>query len=276
MTAFWNLIGRNFTHTSGGHTGRCGTHGKLPQQVQWSFDYDSEISFYIDQTMFSHLNEPGDQRRFGWLLESESIKPAIYKRVAEQREQLFQRYEAIFTHNQALLALDPRFRFTVCCGYWVKDTGLHPKSRLVSAISSGKDMCDGHRWRNRFIERHRGRFDLFGNSYQHIDAKEMGLNDYMFSVAIENGSYATYFTEKLLDCFATGTIPLYRGAPDVGDYVNSDGIIFVEESFDFDQLTPELYYNKLDAVRDNFERLSRYHCAEDFIYEQYRGEYGWA
>ena len=225
--------------------------------------------------MFSHLDEPGDQRRFGWLLESESIKPAIYRRVAEKREQLFQRYEAIFTHNQILLALDSRFRFTVCCGYWVKDTGLHPKSRLVSAISSGKDMCEGHRWRNRFIEGHQEHFDLFGNRYRHIGAKEMGLNDYMFSVAIENGSYATYFTEKLLDCFATGTIPLYRGAPDIGDYFNSDGIILVDESFDFSRLTPELYYSKLDAVRDNFERLERYHSAEDFIYQQYRGEYGW-
>ena len=33
----------------------------------------------------------------------------------------------------------------------------------------------------------------------------------MFSVCIENDVYDTYFTEKILDCFATGTIPIYKG-----------------------------------------------------------------
>ena len=54
----------------------------------------------------------------------------------------------------------------------------------------------------------------------------------MFSIAIENASYETYFTEKLLDCFATGTIPVYYGAPDIGDYFNKDGIIDLSEEFD--------------------------------------------
>lgn len=48
---------------------------------------------------------------------------------------------------------------------------------------------------------------------------------------------ATYFTEKILDCFTTGTIPIYQGAPDIGDYCNAEGIVVIDDDngdFDFD------------------------------------------
>ena len=50
--------------------------------------------------------------------------------------------------------------------------------------------------------------DFYGRGFEtEIVRKEEGLCDYMFSIAIENASYETYF-EKLLDCFATGTFCL--------------------------------------------------------------------
>ena len=36
--------------------------------------------------------------------------------------------------------------------------------------------------------------------------KSQALNDYMFSVVLENDQYDDYFTEKILDCFATGIV----------------------------------------------------------------------
>ena len=63
--------------------------------------------------------------------------------------------------------------------------------------------------------------------------KEDGLCDYMFSVAIENGEYETYFTEKILDCFATGTIPVYLRAPDIENHFNMDGIITLSDNLMF-------------------------------------------
>ena len=48
-----------------------------------------------------------------------------------------------------------------------------------------------------------------------------------------------YFTEKLLDCFATGTIPVYLGAPDIGKVFNIDGIITLSDEFD---ISDEVYY----------------------------------
>ena len=88
----------------------------------------------------------------------------------------------------------------------------------------------------------------------------------MFSVAIENGQYETYFTEKLLDCFATGTIPVYLGAPDIGNHFNKDGIIDLSEEFD---ISDEIYYNKMDAIKENLEKAKSMEVLEDFIWNNY-------
>jgi hypothetical protein len=88
----------------------------------------------------------------------------------------------------------------------------------------------------------------------------------MFSVAIENGQYETYFTEKLLDCFATGTIPVYLGAPDIGKVFNSDGIIALSDEFD---VSEELYYSKMNAIKENLEKAKEMEILEDFIYLNY-------
>ena len=88
----------------------------------------------------------------------------------------------------------------------------------------------------------------------------------MCTIAIENGQYETYFTEKLLDCFATGTIPVYLGAPDIGDHFNKEGIIDLTDEFD---VSEEIYYSKMDAMKDNLERAKEMEVLEDFIYLRY-------
>ena len=78
--------------------------------------------------------------------------------------------------------------------------------------------------------------------------------------------YETYFTEKLLDCFATGTIPVYLGAPDIGKYFNKDGIIDLTDEF---YISDELYHSKMEAIKDNLERVKNIEVLEDFIYLNY-------
>ena len=75
----------------------------------------------------------------------------------------------------------------------------------------------------------------------------------MFSVAIENASYESYFTEKIQDCFATATIPIYYGSPDIGKFFNPKGIITLTDDLDFSTLTADLYYDRIDAVKENLE-----------------------
>ena len=133
-------------------------------------------------------------------------------------------------------------------------------------ISSNKEMCEGHRLRLEWVDRIGDQVDLYGRGFNEIENKEDGLCDYMFSVAIENGQYKTYFTEKLLDCFATGTIPVYLGAPDIGNYFNKDGIIDLSDEFD---ISEDLYYSKMDAIKENLEKAMKMEVLEDFIWDEY-------
>ena len=91
----------------------------------------------------------------------------------------------------------------------------------------------------------------------------------MFSVAIENSSYNTYFTEKITDCFAVGTIPIFYGNKDIGEIFNPNGIIMLDDNFDIKSLNKDLYQSKIDAVKENFEIACNMQTAEDYIYNKY-------
>jgi hypothetical protein len=117
------------------------------------------------------------------------------------------------------------------------------------------------------------KIDVFGRGIQEIANKEIGLVDYRFSFCVENDTYDTYFTEKILDCFATGTIPIYMGTPKVTEYFNSDGIIFFDGTFDVTTLTEELYDSKIKAIKDNYDRVQKYSVLDDWIFENHLKDY---
>ena len=136
-------------------------------------------------------------------------------------------------------------------------------------ICSNKVMCAGHQHRLSWAQKLQGSVDFYGRGFNDIESKEEGLSDYMFSVAIENASYESYFTEKVQDCFSTGTIPIYYGAPDIGKFFNPDGIISLTDDFDLSKLTSEMYYDKIDAVKENLEIVRDQLINEDNIYKTY-------
>jgi hypothetical protein len=95
----------------------------------------------------------------------------------------------------------------------------------------------------------------------------------MFSIVIENYQDDLYFTEKILNCFATGTIPIYCGARNIEEKFNEKGIIkfdnFSELEKILSDLTPDIYYEKKEIINENFERCKQYKSIEDFIYLNY-------
>jgi hypothetical protein len=102
----------------------------------------------------------------------------------------------------------------------------------------------------------------------------------MFHVAIENVSHDDYFTEKIIDCFLTRTIPVYWGCPNIGTFFDADGIIHVKAmpkqgpdfnatEIDFvetselllsaiNHLTEVDYECRKGAIQTNFERARHY------------------
>jgi len=154
---------------------------------------------------------------------------------------------------------------------------IHSKSLLVSAISSTKSMLPGHNTRLAFVNAIRDRVDLFGRGFNEIPSKLDGLKNYMFSVAIENAVDTNYFTEKLTDCLITGTIPVYYGCPNIGEFFDANGIITFQSVKELhqilDTLTPELYKSKMISIKKNFELVFNYPTDNESLYRLYYNTY---
>jgi hypothetical protein len=260
-----NLVGNSFTHITGGNMGYS-VHGKQSKYVEWHFDDSLDKTFYIDNSINSVFSSTSKSKKYAWLLESKYVAPQINFDIKNNYKKYLTQFEYIFTHDKDLLCLDEKFKWCPANGFWIKDAKIYPKSKMISFISSDKNLTEGHAKRLSWVSMIGDQVDLYGRGINPIDKKEDGLCDYMFSVVIENGFYSSYFTEKILDCFATGTIPVYLGAPDIGDYFNKNGIIDLVDEFD---ISDEIYYNKMDAITENLKKVKEMEILEDFIYLNY-------
>jgi hypothetical protein len=86
---------------------------------------------------------------------------------------------------------------------------------------------------------------------------------------MENGTYPLMYTEKISDCFAMGTIPIYWGTDRIGEIFDDNGIIILTDDFKIEDLSVELYLSKLDSVKNNYEIIIDMPTAEDYIYNKY-------
>ena len=260
-----NLVGTSFTHLTGGNKGYS-VHGKESKCIQWKFDNSLEISFYIDNELDTAFIDNVNGVKYGWLLESKFVTPTIVEKVKSNYEEYFKIFKYIFTHNKELLDLDDRFKWCPANGYWIKEPKIYPKTKMISFITSNKSVTDGHKERLKWVDMLGDQVDLYGRGFNEIENKEEGLCDYMFSVVIENGIYESYYTEKILDCFATGTIPVYLGSPDISKHFNEDGIILLDNEF---YISEEIYYSKMEAIKNNLKIIKQIEVLEDFIYTNY-------
>ncbi|MFA4994592.1 MAG: hypothetical protein WC521_04730 [Bdellovibrionales bacterium] len=84
----------------------------------------------------------------------------------------------------------------------------------------------------------------------------------MFHVAVENCMNDNFFTEKLLDCFRTYTIPIYWGTDAVLDIFDRRGIIFAHNLEEIQQalasLTVKDYWGRLEAMAKNYALAGNY------------------
>ena len=83
-----------------------------------------------------------------------------------------------------------------------------------------------------------------------------------FHIAIENMSSYNWFTEKLIDCFQTKTIPIYLGCPNIGDFFDTRGMFIVKNLDDItnvcNSITTETYHQMLPYIQENYERSFKY------------------
>lgn len=215
--------------------------------------------------------------RVAWQLEPLEINQAPYNHLIEN----YGDFDLILSHDEEFLSKIPNGEFLPACMTWIADEDWNMyrgrKTKHISIIASAKNQTTGHKLRHEIIDRFKDYMDVFGYGYNPIDNKVDALREYKYSVIIENSARNDYFTEKLIDCFATGTVPIYWGTEKIYKYFDNDGILQLSlqdpvESFHrlIMALEKDDVYKKADeslALDVNFTEATQYRCQEDFIYE---------
>lgn len=254
---------------------------KVPRLFSWTKE-NCKIKVFIDAGIahgYTYLKKPGE-KKIAWVCESHAIfnEFSFPKDIFDKNiENLANSYDAIFLSDRQYVGKHKNIHFTFAGSNlpWIENPKIYEKNKLISFIASPKKSSIGHLLRHSLAEKWKDSVDLyggvlgsqrFGYEKKPWGDKSIALNPYMFSIVIENDKYSTYFTEKLTDCFATGTIPVYWGTRDIGNYFNMDGIITLNSEFDIKSLTPDLYNSKIEAIKDNFDRVNKLENSDDILY----------
>jgi len=76
--------------------------------------------------------------------------------------------------------------------------------------------------------------------------KKRTISNYKFSLCFENTIYPGYLTEKIIDCFVAGVIPIYLGDPNVEKIIPHDIFIDMRDYNSWDDL-----YCKIKSIGKN-------------------------
>ena len=71
------------------------------------------------------------------------------------------------------------------------------------------------------------------------------IQKYKFMICFENIGQPNYFTEKVINAWYGGAIPIYWGCTNVSDYINMDAILYLPNNFtklDVDQLIEKINF----------------------------------
>ncbi len=264
---------------------KSATKGRIPRYLHWD-RLNSSINnhFYTDDLIFNSKWKPN--KKYAILMEPESLQPKKFKSLLRDKA-LCGEFEYIFTSNDNFLMEIPNARPLINGGVYIGtsygggdivDEQYKHKNKNISLVSSSKVLCELHKIRKQLAMHfeHGDEVDCFGTygGGNHIKIAD-SLMDYRYSIVIENDIQDYWITEKICNCFASMTVPIYVGSPQIGRFFNVDGIITVSKN-DIDKIDSiikkccrEDYEERIPAILDNYNRVKQYYCMEDWMMKQY-------
>jgi hypothetical protein len=195
------------------------------------------------------------------------------------------KYHTIFTYDDEVLKNCPNAKFYLFGSTWISKENyefvdISKKKYQISTLCGSKDYgAMGHKFRQLIFHNQEIFKDyniiFFRSSKQIPHLQDYGNNpllfdkfelfeNFHFAITIENSRQLNYFTEKIIDCLITKTIPIYYGCPNIKDYFDTDGWIILED-IDIYKLQGKLkildenYYNKyIDTIEKNYNQAIYY------------------
>jgi hypothetical protein len=250
--------------------GQPGLCPYIDPQVDWQREIaDYDVGIYTDKFCF---NQPIDntKQNYAWIIEPPIINGDNYNNIIKN----YEKFKYVFSYYRNIETKINNFKFIPHGGTWLRQSELeiYPKTQLISFLFSDKQWNGYHRQRHRIYDmlKTNTNISFFGSGCNNrIPYKIEAHKDFYFSIVVENSEEEDYFTEKLLDCLLTGTIPIYLGCPTIEKYFNTTSILRFKDPEQLPEilstLTPELYLSMLDSVKENFEKAKQYIYPEHLI-----------
>ena len=176
------------------------------------------------------------------------------------------KFDLILTWREDLLDLPNAKKFIFGCCWIEWDTFNPDKQKVVSFNTSDKGWAPGHIRRQQIWAGLEEAEDLewFQHIVKHQSPPRTPNKNFLFETAkyhivVENEQRDNWITEKLIDCLASKTIPIYWGASNIGDYFNTDGMIIfntLEELKDIlDNLDEKFYDDRVESSRRKLRKV---------------------
>lgn len=250
-------------------------------------DFGNETVFFTDS--FLHIaKDVTAGKKVAWLLEPPPFRMCNYNTVMDN----FQYYDYILTYADFMLDYDkdkvlfyPYGGSMIPQEKWSLDL-VNKKTKICSIIVSDKNITDGHKLRHKLVDiikRYNLNIDVLGSGYGEYVDKYDGLSQYKSTIVISGENLDFCFDEKIIDAFATSTIPVFWGCKSIDSFFDSGGIIninsidmYLDKDKDIVNYLNgilEIVENKYDdiicEITENFWLAKNYVCAEDWIYTNY-------
>lgn len=227
------------------------------------------ISIFVD-TFRTNQSGP-DDKNIKYKIYIQFEPPAIVSSTPLIRNH--KQFDLILCTDPEILNMCDNAKRYVCGGCWIDFHNLKlEKQEEISLLISSKSWTSGHLFRHMVWEHlaHKTKIDKFKTNFIKSpwggqpdakmipDAKDRIWKNAMFSICMENSRCENFMTERVMEAFLTKTFPIYYGAPNIGEFFNTEGLFQFKTIGELDKilnnLSPELYYESIDAINDNYNR----------------------
>ena len=238
-------------------------------------EFDVPIEIIVDN--FRHTPIPKNTIRI--IIIQEPYSYGLINTVLDHRNDEY--YDYVFTYHQQVLDNNKRAIHFLCINTWISNYQFPAKKFGVSTLVGGKvkPTMEGLNHRHTLWQRQSevripkdfylsSQYRYAGGDYKNslvlsgTHGDKHVMFDNQFHIVIENTAIPNMFTEKLIDCFQTKTIPIFYGCPNISEFFNVDGMFTIQNVDDIinvcNNLTSDIYDSKIDAIEDNYQRSMDY------------------
>lgn len=233
------------------------------------FDLPVNVSISVDTMQY----DPNADLKILFLAEPPSICPEVNDQAVLQGG----KFDKIYSFNYNVLGMHPLNSELFEWGStWLDVPNLKlEKEDDLTFVTSNKSQADGHKLRLEIYD-YLQELDYAGDLeiYQHKSPPfHQNRNDFFktakFHIAVENSMTYNYFTEKIIDCFISKTIPIYYGCINLSDWFDVRGVLQFSSLSELkeilENLNSDMYDQRYHYIEENFIRAKQFYGENDVV-----------